>query len=98
MATGYFNLPQSYIQAIANSKIKFDFLTASPKANGFYKGGFFKKWIPYFYRVYELHFLKKMKKSAKTDWTFHAKGLWIYENNESLPSSTIIGSSNYCTE
>ena len=31
----------------------------------------------------------------KKGWTFHAKGVWLYENNEVLPSLTVIGSSNY---
>ena len=32
------------------------------------------------------------------DWTFHAKGAWIYEKNvemEEYPTSTIVGSSNF---
>ena len=28
------------------------------------------------------------------EWTFHTKGMWIYENQEN-PSLTLIGSSNY---
>ena len=29
------------------------------------------------------------------DWTFHAKGAWIYEEDAKLPELTVIGSSNF---
>jgi len=28
-------------------------------------------------------------------WTFHSKGLWLYENDEPYPSFSSIGSSNF---
>ena len=76
-------------------------LTSSPKANGFYRAGSVKKYIPGMYRVNEERLLKRMGKSdavqiyeyENADWTFHGKGLWIYENNEVTMS--VIGSSNY---
>ena len=36
-------------------------MTASPRANGFYKAGRAKSYIPYFYRQYELDILKEMQ-------------------------------------
>lgn len=77
-------------------------LTASPQANGFYQAGRVKGLIPYLYRVYELKLLNNLKNQKikvneykKGEWTFHAKGLWLFENNEEKPSLTIIGSSNF---
>ena len=31
----------------------------------------------------------------RPEWTFHAKGAWIYEDGASYPQATIIGSSNF---
>ena len=52
------------------------------------------------YRANELQVLKSTKNAKifeyeKGEWTFHAKGAWIYEAGETLPSMTVIGSSNY---
>lgn len=84
------------------SKSEVNILTACPQANGFYKAGMVKKWIPHMYREFELNLLKKCKNNQKInlfeyvrkDWTFHAKGAWIYEGSDT-PNMTVIGSSNY---
>ena len=85
-------------------------LTSSPKANGFYKGGTVKKYIPGIYRVNELNMLKKYQslpndkrpedfaiyEYSKGDWTFHGKGAWVYEDrSKNAVDLTIIGSSNF---
>lgn len=104
LATGYFNLQEEFLDVIKkNPGIKAEFLTSSPRANGFYKAGRFKKYIPGMYRVNELAVLKSTAKNENVkifewesgEWTFHGKGAWIYEDGEDLPSATIIGSSNY---
>jgi len=73
------------------SKQSIQLITSSPKANGFYKAGRVKKYIPGIYRVNELNMLKNYnslpqdKRPAdfgiyeylKGDWTFHGKGAWI---------------------
>lgn len=77
-------------------------MTASPKANGFYKAGLFKKFIPGLYRLNAIDILKKQKNNnisiheyENGDWTYHAKGAWFYEADEPAgPVATIIGSSN----
>ena len=59
LATGYFNLQEEFIDIIKkNPGIKAEFLTSSPRANGFYKAGRFKKYIPGMYRANELAVLK----------------------------------------
>ena len=68
--------------------MKCDILTSSPKANSFYKAGRVKKFIPGLYRLNALNLLKENKKLGNIkvheytngDWTYHAKGAWIYEN------------------
>ena len=67
--------------------LKTEVLTSSPRANGFYKAGRFKKYIPGMYRVNELSVLEGNKKQGNVsiheyengEWTYHAKGAWIYE-------------------
>ena len=105
LATGYFNLQDEFLDVIKKSPgIKAEFLTSSPRANGFYKAGRFKKYIPGMYRANELAVLKQTAKAGNVkvhewesgEWTFHAKGAWIYEEGrENLPQATIIGSSNF---
>jgi CDP-diacylglycerol---glycerol-3-phosphate 3-phosphatidyltransferase len=83
-------------------------LTSCPKANGFYKAGRVKKYIPGIYRVNELNMLQKWQGLAsrpddfaifeycKGDWTFHGKGAWVYEDRSTNKvDMTVIGSSNF---
>eukprot|EP00826_Nyctotherus_ovalis_P043506 TRINITY_DN458_c0_g3_i1.p1 TRINITY_DN458_c0_g3~~TRINITY_DN458_c0_g3_i1.p1 ORF type:complete len:267 (+),score=22.67 TRINITY_DN458_c0_g3_i1:944-1744(+) len=100
LASGYLNLPKSFSERLFSAKCPIDLMAASPKANGFYESGFFKRWIPILYRCFEYYLLKDLKANAtlyeyvKENWTYHGKGSWYYEG-ESRPSMTIIGSSNY---
>ena len=97
--TGYMNIMKSYLQHIQNSKAEVNLLTASPQANGFYKAGIIKKWIPYLYREYEKKILQSSKHNKnvklyeykRENWTYHAKGAWFYENGKE-PNLTVIGS------
>ena len=63
-----------------------------------------KKYIPGIYRVNEERLLKQAESAGKSDaiqvfeyenpgWTFHGKGVWVYEGDEVTMS--VIGSSNY---
>ena len=76
-------------------------MTSSPRANGFYKAGFVKKYIPGIYRVNELNMLKKQPNTElyewqSGDWTFHGKGAWLYEGDKKEGVDlTVIGSSNF---
>ena len=74
-------------------------LTSSPRANGFYKAGRVKKYIPGIYRVNELKLLKNYPKINMHEWeaygwTYHAKGAWFY-NSEDKVDLSVIGSSNF---
>ena len=76
---------------VKNPALKTDILTSSPRANGFYRAGRFKKFIPGMYRVNELKMLKEQKSKGNGhiaifeyengEWTYHAKGAWIYEES-----------------
>ena len=109
LSSGYFNFPKYLVDSLRNSKgdYNIDILTSSPKCKGFYKGGFVKKNIPNFYRVFENKILKINKKDEKLKnkikiyeyfkdgWSYHSKGIWLYEKDKKYPSLTIIGSSNF---
>ncbi|RIB15407.1 hypothetical protein C2G38_2018086 [Gigaspora rosea] len=104
--SGYFNFTQKYKERILNSTAKFRLLAASPEANGFYGSKGISKYIPMAYTFIEYQFfndiihygkghLIKIEEYKRQNWTFHAKGLWCYLNEQQWPSLTIIGSSNY---
>ena len=102
-SSGYLNLPDFLLEIIKKSDYEFNAVTSSPRANSFYKAGFFKKNIPFFYRRYEEILLNTFKikpncslfEFEKEGWSFHSKGMWLYEKGKELPSMTIIGSSNF---
>ena len=116
LATGYLNLMDSYKTHLfdlmkKDKNAKVDLLVASPKANGFYKAGKVKKYIPGLYRLNALDLVKKARKTGlqdqlrlkeyeNGDWTYHAKGAWVYEKLAEdlcpeLPTMTVVGSSNF---
>jgi len=100
LASGYLNLPKSFSERLFKAKCPIELMAASPKANGFYESGFFKRWIPIFYRCFEYYLLKDLEANVtlneyiKENWTYHGKGSWFYEE-DNKPSLTVIGSSNY---
>ena len=103
LATGYLNLQKQYIKLINELPGKTNILTSSPRANSFYKAGRFKKFIPGLYRLNAVNMLKQNQKNQNIemnewgsgDWTFHAKGAWVYEQGSDHPQMTVIGSSNF---
>lgn len=105
LATGYLNLQNEFTTLLnKHQNLKTDLLTSSPRANGFYKAGRFKKFIPGMYRANEYSLLKQNKNLQNIrmfewehgEWTYHAKGAWFYEKEDpTLPVMTVIGSSNY---
>uniref|UniRef100_A0A1B0DQC2 CDP-diacylglycerol--glycerol-3-phosphate 3-phosphatidyltransferase n=1 Tax=Phlebotomus papatasi TaxID=29031 RepID=A0A1B0DQC2_PHLPP len=106
MATGYFNLTPEYMNSITDCQAECAILMAHPNANGFKGAKGPAGGIPDAYTLIARQFYEKLK-AAKQDhrvslfeyqqpgWTYHAKGLWYYLPNSSLPSMTLIGSSNF---
>ncbi|KAI9296581.1 hypothetical protein K502DRAFT_289308 [Neoconidiobolus thromboides FSU 785] len=106
ITSGYFNFNQLYQERILSTSALFRIITASPEANGFFNSKGVSKFIPDAYTLIEKEFLFKVKgkhreKTIKVEeyhrdkWTYHAKGLWMYKPNESIPFLTMIGSPNY---
>lgn len=107
IATGYFNLTQTYMNAlIASCKAKCDILMAHPTANGFLGAKGIANNIPSAYSQIAKNFYVKLRDAGQTNrihlyeyqrpgWTYHAKGLWYYLPESTLPDLTLIGSSNF---
>ena len=110
VSSPYLNFTENYQNLILSSKSKqVEIITASPKANGFYTAKDISRFIPHAYVVVErklFEAIQKMKKSQqikineynKTNWTFHAKGIWCFRNSQSsvAPNHSVvfIGSPN----
>ncbi|KAF7989769.1 hypothetical protein HCN44_008443 [Aphidius gifuensis] len=107
LATSYFNLTSDYSNALLkNCQASCELLTAHPTANGFFKAKGVAGGIPAAYTKLEKSFFKKIEKLGlenriqlrefiRSDWTYHAKGLWYTLPHEKKPSLTLIGSSNF---
>ena len=63
LATGYLNLQKEFVKEVikADTPGKVQILTSSPRANGFYRAGMVKKYIPGLYRVNEEKLLSQIK-------------------------------------
>jgi CDP-diacylglycerol--glycerol-3-phosphate 3-phosphatidyltransferase len=82
-------------------------LTASPQANGFYGSRGISRFVPDGYTANEREFVENAERKCSNDgqiqileyyrskWTYHAKGLWLYEENSNYPILTCIGSPNF---
>ena len=110
LATSYFNITKEYETELIDNKrddIVISLLTASPQANGFYGSRGISRYVPVGYSENERKFFSKVKTKYSNDehiqmfeyyrsqWTYHAKGLWLYENDNHYPTLTCIGSPNF---
>lgn len=106
LTSGYFNFTDKYKAYILRTKARFQFLTASPEANGFFNSKGVSRFLPPAYTYIEKKFYKQVKRIGRGDeisieeykrpgWTYHAKGLWIKFKEQKLPYVTMIGSPNF---
>ncbi|EFA82052.1 phosphatidylglycerophosphate synthase 1 [Heterostelium album PN500] len=102
----YFNLTKNYLNLILSGKPQLDIITCSPEANGFFGAKGLSSAVPDCYAIIERRFLERVVDSGneerikvdeyiRSKWTYHAKGLWITAQQQSLPSVTLIGSPNF---
>ncbi|RLV92792.1 CDP-diacylglycerol-glycerol-3-phosphate 3-phosphatidyltransferase [Spathaspora sp. JA1] len=107
---GYFNMLPEIQHRLLNGKAQGSVITASPKANSFYKSPGVSYYLPQAYLLFTKQFLDQVKQlrssitvyewengevNTPNGWSYHAKGLWVSIPEEVNPSITIIGSSNY---
>lgn len=107
MTSGYFNLTETYMNALVNEcQADCSIIMAHPNANGFKGSNFPSSGIPDAYSLIAKKFLEQIKESKqehrfslleyeRDGWTYHAKGLWYHHKGSNLPCMTVIGSSNY---
>uniref|UniRef100_A0A8C0AF10 CDP-diacylglycerol--glycerol-3-phosphate 3-phosphatidyltransferase n=2 Tax=Bos mutus grunniens TaxID=30521 RepID=A0A8C0AF10_BOSMU len=106
LTTGYFNLTQAYMDLVLGTRAEYQILLASPEVNGFFGAKGVAGAIPAAYVHIERQFYSEvcslgqqervqLQEYWRRDWTFHAKGLWLYLAGSSLPCLTLIGSPNF---
>ncbi|XP_036194886.1 CDP-diacylglycerol--glycerol-3-phosphate 3-phosphatidyltransferase, mitochondrial [Myotis myotis] len=106
LTTGYFNLTQAYMDLVLGTRAEYQILLASPEVNGFFGAKGVAGAIPAAYVHIERQFYQEvcslgqqervqLQEYWRRDWTFHAKGLWLYLAGSGLPCLTLIGSPNF---
>ena len=117
LATSYFNMTEEYARELLDRKradTKIKLLTASPEANGFYGSSGISQYVPAGYTENEREFVERAERKfsrdgqiqmfeyQRTSWTYHAKGLWLYDDeihpDSSTPILTCVGSPNFGNE
>ncbi|CRK91812.1 CLUMA_CG005437, isoform A [Clunio marinus] len=107
MASGYFNLTEKLKDFIVKKcHADFNIIMAHPNANGFKGSSWPSSGIPDAYTLIAKKFFNLIKENEQENrislfeyersfWTYHAKGIWYYPVDSSLPCMTVVGSSNY---
>ena len=104
ISSGYFNMPELYIDAIISSQARYHILSASQEAHGFFQAQGVSGHVPLMYLHRSNMFLKritnlndriKFYEFQRHNWSFHAKGVWYYRDGSELPVLTLVGSPNY---
>lgn len=106
LTSPYFNLAESFSNAILQSSKPYRVIVAAPEANGFYKGSGPSGLIPWAYDTVLRDWMASLRPQSdihvfeylRQQWTFHAKGLWIdFPSEQASPanSSTLAASAPY---
>merc|ERR1719320_498594 len=104
-ATGYFNPTDEYLETILahqDPSSRVDIVMAHPEANSFHNAPFPLYGVPFVYTSLANRFFDvssrdhvHMYEYRRPGWTFHCKGLWVYEPGQDLPFATMVGSPNF---
>ncbi|XP_054898601.1 CDP-diacylglycerol--glycerol-3-phosphate 3-phosphatidyltransferase, mitochondrial isoform X1 [Poeciliopsis prolifica] len=106
LTSGYFNLTRAYMRLVLETGASYRILTASPEVNGFFGAKGIAGAIPaayihiarqFYNRVCQLGQQERvhLHEYHRSQWTFHAKGLWYYLQGQGRPCLTLIGSPNF---
>ncbi|XP_029312540.1 LOW QUALITY PROTEIN: CDP-diacylglycerol--glycerol-3-phosphate 3-phosphatidyltransferase, mitochondrial [Cottoperca gobio] len=106
LTSGYFNLTQAYMRLVLGAGARYRILTASPEVNGFFGAKGVAGAIPAAYIHIARQFYNQvcflgqqerihLHEYHRSQWTFHAKGLWYYLQGQDRPCLTLIGSPNF---
>ncbi|XP_020501878.1 CDP-diacylglycerol--glycerol-3-phosphate 3-phosphatidyltransferase, mitochondrial [Labrus bergylta] len=106
LTSGYFNLTRAYMGLVLGAGASYRILTASPEVNGFFGAKGVAGAIPAAYIHIARQFYNQVCRLGqqerihlheyhRSQWTFHAKGLWYYLQGQGRPCLTLIGSPNF---
>ncbi|KAL7372277.1 hypothetical protein ABVT39_013131 [Epinephelus coioides] len=106
LTSGYFNLTRAYMRLVLGAGASYRILTASPEVNGFFGAKGVAGAIPAAYIHIARQFYNQvcqlgqqerihLHEYHRSQWTFHAKGLWYYLQGQDRPCLTLIGSPNF---
>ncbi|XP_031699220.1 CDP-diacylglycerol--glycerol-3-phosphate 3-phosphatidyltransferase, mitochondrial isoform X1 [Anarrhichthys ocellatus] len=106
LTSGYFNLTRAYMRLVLGAGARYRILTASPEVNGFFGAKGIAGAIPAAYTHIASQFYSQVCRLGqqervqlheyhRSQWTFHAKGLWYYLQGQDRPCLTLIGSPNF---
>ncbi|TNN68453.1 CDP-diacylglycerol--glycerol-3-phosphate 3-phosphatidyltransferase, mitochondrial [Liparis tanakae] len=106
LTSGYFNLTRAYMRLVLGAGASYRILTASPEVNGFFGAKGVAGAIPAAYTHIARQFYEQvcrlgqqervhLHEYQRSQWTFHAKGLWYYLQGQDRPCLTLIGSPNF---
>ncbi|XP_075950117.1 CDP-diacylglycerol--glycerol-3-phosphate 3-phosphatidyltransferase, mitochondrial [Anarhichas minor] len=106
LTSGYFNLTRAYMRLVLGAGARYRILTASPEVNGFFGAKGIAGAIPAAYTHIARQFYSQVCRLGqqervqlheyhRSQWTFHAKGLWYYLQGQDRPCLTLIGSPNF---
>ncbi|XP_029954372.1 CDP-diacylglycerol--glycerol-3-phosphate 3-phosphatidyltransferase, mitochondrial [Salarias fasciatus] len=106
LTSGYFNLTRAYMRLVLGAGASYRILTASPEVNGFFGAKGVAGAIPAAYIHIARQFYSQVCRLGqqervhlheyhRSQWTFHAKGLWYYLQGQDRPCLTLIGSPNF---
>ncbi|XP_036937378.1 CDP-diacylglycerol--glycerol-3-phosphate 3-phosphatidyltransferase, mitochondrial isoform X2 [Acanthopagrus latus] len=106
LTSGYFNLTRAYMRLVLGAGANYRILTASPEVNGFFGAKGVAGAIPAAYIHIARQFYNQVCRLGqqervhlheyhRSQWTFHAKGLWYYLQGQDRPCLTLIGSPNF---
>lgn len=95
LTSPYFNLAAPYEQALRASNKPVRLIVASPKANGFFGDGV-SGMVPWAYDTVLRDWMESLPRNSdvnvyeytRSNWTFHAKGLWIEMPSTTEPKAT----------
>ena len=96
LSSPYLNLSPDIVTSLK----KFEhvkIITGSMETNAFHNSKGLSKHIPVAYAIVQEDIPKEfgISEYSRPGWSFHPKGIWITRSGESMPRSTIIGSSNF---
>ena len=97
---------ESILASAKDNNVEVDVIMAHPEANSFFNAPFPLYGIPFVYTDLAKRFYIAAEKASsdgrvrmyeyrRPAWTFHCKGLWVYENGKDRPFATMVGSPNF---